>query len=480
MTKVSQVAIPRATTIVIPVYGDLPSLLECVQSVKDNVDLTVNRVLIVNDVGRDADAIEAALLELIDGHPAIRYERNKKNLGFVATCNRAALELDETDNDILLLNSDAKTTPGFLEELSAVLHSSPLHGAVCPRSNNATIASLPFKLRDPSVGRRGSRSAVVHSQLKQSLPRFSIAPVAMGFCILIRRELIREYGLFDPIFSPGYGEENDFCLRVGQKGFVSVIAHRALVFHAGGLSFSGPRRDALRASHEKILTARYPSYSAAVRSYINKERDPVDVFADALVPGDDIVRVLLDIEWRASDYLTSWRRELLEATQSTEFAGRATFTVSVPDGVASRVAGMFPGLPVVRQSRLDGQWDVAFGYAPTVSPGQLARLNRSSLRIILGDASEETIDLANGTIDIETTAPAQIIAELVETWGRTLIDLPALRMRWSSLTLDPDYSSGAAAPLESRRIGFVRRVERLAPTPVGWAKWAARSIRERN
>src|SRR5262249_38608194 len=114
-------------TIVIPIYGDLPTLTTCIESVKRNVDLDRNRVLLVNDCAPDADVIEESLLAKIEGWSSFRYERNERNLGFVGTCNRAVTKLDTTDNDILLLNSDTVTTAGFLEELSAVLHLSPLH-----------------------------------------------------------------------------------------------------------------------------------------------------------------------------------------------------------------------------------------------------------------------------------------------------------------------------------------------------------------
>src|SRR5262249_7722091 len=89
-------------TIVVPIYGDLPSLTSCVESLKQNVDLERNRVLLVNDCGPDADTIEASLLAQIKGLGSIRYERNNQNLGFVGACNRAVTELDTTENDILL------------------------------------------------------------------------------------------------------------------------------------------------------------------------------------------------------------------------------------------------------------------------------------------------------------------------------------------------------------------------------------------
>src|SRR5262249_34777410 len=83
-------------TIVIPIYDDLPTLTTCIESVKRNVDLERNRVLLVNDCGPDADFIEASLLAQIQGYGSIRCERNSRNLGFVGTCNRAVTELGPT------------------------------------------------------------------------------------------------------------------------------------------------------------------------------------------------------------------------------------------------------------------------------------------------------------------------------------------------------------------------------------------------
>ena len=461
-------------------YGDLPSLVECILSLKLTIDQSVDRVLLVNDVGPDADAIEARVLELIEGEPAFFYERNPRNLGFVGACNRAALELDRTNNDILLLNSDTVTTPGFLDELSSVLHSSPKNGAVCPRSNNATIASLPFKLRDPSVGRAAARSATVHSAVKELLPPFSIAPVAMGFCILLRRELIVEFGLFDEIFSPGYGEENDFCLRVGERGFRSVIAHRAIVFHAVGRSFVGPRRDALRAAHEKILVTRYPAYPHAVREYIYRGRDAVDVFADALVPGDSVIRILIDIDWSAGESLTAWQVRLLRAVSSAVQTNRACVTVAVPDSAASRIGRQFPALKVAAQSRVDGLWDVALGFSTFRSQRQLARMNRVGLRWVLEANPEATADrFADHIIDTAVTSPVDVLPLLLDRWGRSVVDIATLRERWKTLTANPDYSGGATTPREARGIGFLRRLERIAPHPIGLAKGLARLVLRR-
>lgn len=465
----AETAAARPVTVVVPVYGDLSTLVPCVESLLANVDQSVHSVLLVNDCGPQVDEIEKTLLALIDGQSGFAYARNEKNLGFVGTCNRAALELDTTDNDILFLNSDTITTPGFLEELSTVLHLSPQHGAVCPRSNNATIASLPFTLRDPSVGRTMERTAAVHAALRDELPRFSIAPVAMGFCLLIRRDLIRGYGLFDEAFAPGYGEENDFCLRIRQHGFASLIAHQALVFHVGGRSFVGGRREALRSAHEKLIVTRYPFYTEAVQSYIHVERDPVDVYADALVADETAPRALIDLDREP----TPWDLALLESAERA-VGDDFLVTVSVADHKAARMSSRFPGLEVVAHSQLTGLWDVALACANVPSRGQLVRLNRVSPRWVLPRG--ETEEFADIVVNYTGYSSAQALLALRTDWARFRVDRGSLRLRWNAITSDPDYLREASRSREPRLSRLLRRAESSAPRLVGWAKGAARQV----
>ncbi|MFF1634415.1 glycosyltransferase family 2 protein [Leifsonia sp. NPDC058248] len=461
--------VAHAVTIVVPVYGDLPSVLECVDSIIEHVDLATHRVLLMNDNGPEADAIEAALLARISGQPSIRHHRNEQNLGFVGNCNRAVLEIDRTSNDILLLNSDTLVTPGFLDELSRILHSSDAHGAICPRSNNATVASLPFALRDPSRGRSITRTAAVHAALADDLPPFSYAPVAMGFCILIRRDLIERFGLFDEIYAPGYGEENDFCLRIGRAGYRSLIAHRAVVFHQGARSFQGARREALRSAHEKIVVSRYPEYTKAVQKYIYVDRDPVDVFADALVPADAVSRLLIDL---GADGMGSESRA---ADPDPEQIGRLVAQLGARDGVALTVSvpakrmretkRRFSGTRIVAREHLNGVWDAGMG-AGVADSHQRAMLNRTCLRILV--QSDRT--------HIPGAMVVALDPDSMVTAARTPSNLEALRARWASITAEPGYLNDAGAPREVLARRLIRRAEQIAPRFVGHAKGAVRRL----
>jgi GT2 family glycosyltransferase len=285
----------RATLVVVPVYGDLDSLLRCVDGLVDHLDTDRHRVLLLNDCGPDADTIERALLERIGDRPGFRYERNDHNLGFVGTCNRAVIELDTgADGEaVLLLNSDAVPTDGFLDAMLAVLDEDRT-GVVTARSDNATIASIPYRLTNRGAARTEERTRAVHAAVAPLLPVSQVLPVAMGFCFLTRRELITEHGLFDEAFAPGYGEENDYCLRIAQHGWLAKIANRALVLHAGGKSFSG-NRNALRAAHQRELERRYPSLPDAVAAYQRHGTTATERFADVLVPAGPAARLAVDL-----------------------------------------------------------------------------------------------------------------------------------------------------------------------------------------
>jgi GT2 family glycosyltransferase len=284
----------RGITIVVPVYADEESVAACLTSLLHHVSHPEDRVLILNDSGPEADELEATILGLIAGRSTFTYHRNPANLGFVGNCNQV-LTLDQTANDVLLLNSDTVMSRGVLDEISAVLHASPSHGFVSPRSNNATIATIPLWRRDGAGPLDLARSRDVFDRVHPLLPRFALAPLSMGFCFLVRREILEEHGLFDPAFSPGYGEENDLCLRMNAYGYASVIANHAFVAHLGARSF-GPSRAALKARHERLLLKRHPRYPRMVRDYLEFHADPADVLADVLAPAaDSIPHLVLDL-----------------------------------------------------------------------------------------------------------------------------------------------------------------------------------------
>lgn len=281
-------------TIVIPVYNDWTTLSLCIESLKKYV-APCHKVLLVNDMGPDWQELENNIQAAISGSPNFQYERNPENMGFVKTCNRAVFELDHSGNDILLLNSDTAVTEGFLEEMLEVLYSAEKHGVVCPRSNNATILTLPSH-HNLEGKLTAEQSRTVFDRSAQLLPRQTVLPTGVGFAFLTKRKLLDTFGLFDEVYSPGYNEENDYCMRINQYGYSILMANHAFVYHYGEVSFGSEKRKAMDELHAKILQERYPYYPKLVQHYTQEGLDPIDYFLD-LIDGSlyPKPRVLLDL-----------------------------------------------------------------------------------------------------------------------------------------------------------------------------------------
>jgi GT2 family glycosyltransferase len=201
----------------------------------------------------------AAVLPRAEAAFSCRVVTNPENLGFVRTMNLAVAEAVAKRCDLLLLNSDTQVEPGALAEMVRVMRLDHMIGFVNPRSNNATIATLPLQTVPPDR----PASLAAFKALAARLPPVSYAPTSVGFCMLINWRVLAEFGGFDTIYGKGYNEENDLVMRAGRCGFRAVLANHAFVWHEGEESFSRASvdRSVLEPINRAILDQRYPEYA---------------------------------------------------------------------------------------------------------------------------------------------------------------------------------------------------------------------------
>ena len=86
----------------------------------------------------------------------------------------------------------------------------------------------------------------------------------MGFCLLIRREVIDAIGLLDEQFGIGCFEDDDYTLRAIQAGYRAVIAGDAFIHHYGGRTFVGSGVDygALMQENQQRFLAKWTAGGA--------------------------------------------------------------------------------------------------------------------------------------------------------------------------------------------------------------------------
>lgn len=439
----------RSTLVVVPVYGDLESLLRCVDGLVDHLDTDRHRALFVNDCGPDADTIERALLERIGDRPGFRYERNDHNLGFVGTCNRAVTELDTGAEAVLLLNSDAVPTAGFLDAMLEVLDEDRT-GVVTARSDNATIASIPYRLTDRGAARTEARTRAVWGALAPLLPVSQVLPVAMGFCFLTRRELVTEHGLFDEAFAPGYGEENDYCMRIAAHGWLAKIANRALVLHAGGKSFSG-NRNALRAAHQRELERRWPFLPDAVAAYQRHGMTATERFADVLVPAGPAPRLTVDL--RHVEDVDGWVRQV-DAAFGDGFALEAR----LPAGTSAPAAWTV----TTDEPNTDDLVTVAVLVDPT--PAEVVAANRRALHLVVVRSAPPAVPWSSRVHRTGADTVAAVVDRFAVVTAPDAVD--AARA---------EVDRALAAPLDRTAVALEARWRALLPLDVTAAEVASAS-----
>lgn len=252
---------PRMVDIVIPVYSDAARTRACIDSVLASLaqNATPAAVLVVDDASP-----EPALSAWLDGQAAagrITLLRNRHNLGFIETCNRAMRR--HPGRDIMLLNADTLVHGDWLDRLRAALYSAPDLASVTPWSNNGEISSFPAianAARGPDAQQlaRIDRTAAA---LRAGGGTGDIElPTCCGFAMLVRRSVLDEIGLLDGVhLVRGYGEEVDWCLRARAAGYRHLLASGVFIAHAGTVSFRFEKTLRVR-QNRAVLSARHPRY----------------------------------------------------------------------------------------------------------------------------------------------------------------------------------------------------------------------------
>ncbi|WP_268624021.1 glycosyltransferase [Paenibacillus alvei] len=255
--------VPKYYDIIIPIYNAYEELVECVESVMKNTDYEY-RLILIDDCSPDK-RIREYLNLLNKKHNQIVALYNEENLGFVSTVNKG---MEYSDSDVILLNSDTEVTPRWLSNLNKCAYSSKNIATVTPFTNNGTICSVPLFGQDNPIPDGYTTDEFAQMIESISMNKYPVLPTAVGFCMLIKREVLNKIGLFDDInFAKGYGEENDFCCRVMENGYLNVLADNVFVYHKGSMSFKEEKAELIRKNSE-TLKRKFPYYFDRVEQFL--------------------------------------------------------------------------------------------------------------------------------------------------------------------------------------------------------------------
>jgi GT2 family glycosyltransferase len=204
-----------------------------------------SEVIVVDDASDDA-SVTLLREKFSDAVRTLQHEQNK---GFGAACltgvNAARHEL------VLFLNTDVRPLPGLLQPMARHFDDADTF-AVSPLilSEDGRIESVSFRIPYLKRGRVHYRRWDWKKVLDR-LPRPVITLWNSGGSMLVSREKFMEFGGFDPVFVPFYGEDEDLGVRAWRHGWRCYAEPTAAVVHP-----AGPSVIATRFSEGEILAIR--------------------------------------------------------------------------------------------------------------------------------------------------------------------------------------------------------------------------------
>ena len=273
LTGVNPIPVTDYTVdIIIPVYKNVALTKICLDSIRDNLGEISDyfpRIILINDSPDDI-AVTKLLDTVAKSDRSLILISNDANLGFIKSVNRGLAVSRAAKRAAILVNSDTKTFKGTLANLLKAANSDAQIAFACPRSNNAslsTIPRLPHPLGGVSIGPEQSYNN--WSTLSRWLPEVSYVPTAVGFYLYIKKDVVTNFGWLDESFGLGYEEENDLIMRANDVGYRAVLANHSFAYHAGSASFL--LQDLALNDHKlknlQRLSLRHPQFRPLVHKY---------------------------------------------------------------------------------------------------------------------------------------------------------------------------------------------------------------------
>lgn len=218
-------AIQPLTSIVILTYNKLEYNKLCIESIRDYTEPGSYEIIVIDNHSTDGT------LEWLQAQSDVILIANSENLGFPAGCNQGIKAA--CGDSVLLLNNDTIVTPHWLANLRRCLFSAEDIGAVGAVTNSCSnFQSSPCEYASIT---EMINFAQQRNHLKPELwePRTRL----VGYCMLIKTEIINKIGLLEEAFSPGNYEDDDYCLRIRNAGYRLILCWDTFIHHFGSISF---------------------------------------------------------------------------------------------------------------------------------------------------------------------------------------------------------------------------------------------------
>ena len=215
--------------IVILNYNGFTDTFECVKSL-ENITYNNFKLVIVDNCSTD-DSYE----KLKKTFPNYKVIETYDNLGYAGGNNFGVkYVMKQNPEYILILNNDIIVDKNFLSNMLQSIDTDNI-GVLSPKVYfYKTKIINSFGAKKTLLNTIKNNYEGIDEDLSIILDKNDYVKYVMGCCMLIKKEVIREFGLFDEKYFM-YLEESDFCHRINKSYKIKVISN-SIIWHKNGSS----------------------------------------------------------------------------------------------------------------------------------------------------------------------------------------------------------------------------------------------------
>ena len=216
-------------SVVVVTYNNLELTRACLASIDAHSQYGNLEVIVVDNASHDGSKEFLEQWGSSGGNRKVIL--NEANRGFAAANNQGLCMA--TGDYLVLLNNDTYVTPGWVRSMLSHLKREKSIGLIGPVTNNIgneAKISIDYADMDEMLAKA---AAYTRRHVGQLYP----LRTAAFFCVMMKREVFEQVGPLDEQFGRGFFEDDDYCRRVEQAGWLIVCAEDVFVHHHLSASF---------------------------------------------------------------------------------------------------------------------------------------------------------------------------------------------------------------------------------------------------
>jgi GT2 family glycosyltransferase/Tfp pilus assembly protein PilF/SAM-dependent methyltransferase len=244
-TQISDPTHSIKTSIIIVTYNSSTDIKNCLESITKNTQLTYE-IIIIDNCSSDSTR------DLLKTLRKVKIILNPVNLGFSKGCNQG-IEVAKGEY-IVLLNPDTVVTDKWDEKL--ISHFNDGVGAVGPLSNYVAGRQKYEFYTNKRLSTLKNIDSFSKNIFHQNKGKNKETKLLIGFCMMIKREVIDEVGMLDESLFLG-NDDLDLSLRLRSNGYRLLVAIDTFIYHKGQASFNSEPTEKTKALVQESTNTLY-------------------------------------------------------------------------------------------------------------------------------------------------------------------------------------------------------------------------------